>query len=1246
MTTKAAVVRQTVQLAIACVLVCLALPRPASAQVTTGAVFGTVKDAQGGVIPGVTLVLTSETRGTKTAPVVTNATGDYVFPNVTADRYTLDATMNGFKGVKRPGVVVSPGDRVALPLLTLEVGGATETVDVKGEAPVIQAQSGERSFTVETEAVQNLPVQNRTFSSLAAFAPGMSNSGGTNPARLGSGGANNATFDGIGIIDTGSNSIQLTMNMEAVAEVKVLTSSYQAEYGRSAGVQISAVTKSGTNQFRGSVYDVKRNSDWNANSWVNKQNGVAKTITKQDDWGYSLGGPMGKPGGSNKLFFFFSQEWRPRTTGGQVARYRVPTAAERAGDFSQSRDNNGNIYNLIKDPLSTSPCTAANNAGCFADGGVLGKIPAHRLYGVGLNILNMWPQPNDSAGYAASGSYNYSAIKPTVKSHGRQEAIRGDYQFNEKLRLSSKLITQDNSHEANNNDIRFGTGTTSLIPGFNDMVDWVPLMLQWSGSVNYTWNSTTFIEGSYGGFYNQIATTPIDAASNKNNVGLGGFPMLFPDANIIDPRFYSYRILNKLGGDAPPYFVDGRSLVPPTFTWGSRVANAPPNISDFGCCFTLNRVQNINISITKVMSRHTAKAGYYLDHSYKPQTAGVGSTGSYRGAVDFGNSTNNPLDTTFGFANAAVGSFTTYLQANRFLEGNYVYNNVEWFVQDNWKVNGKLTLDYGIRFVHQPPQYDTYGFSSQFFESEWKSSAAPTLYKPACAPGGVPGQSSCTGQNIRAQNTITGTILGPGSSSLVGQIIPGSGSTTNGVFPAGQSPNVKENYTWPSLVYAPRFGFAYDWSGTQKFVIRGGGGLYYDRPNGNSMFGQITNPPAQSSVTVTNGQLQTLSSGQAVSAPAGMSVFQFDAKTPMAFNSNIGVQIALPWSMALDAEYVGIRGQNLLATTDINAPDFGASYNAANWNPTTPVTASTLPGATALPVNFYRPFIGYGAINRNMTVGYNNFHSLQTSLNRRFSHGVSYTMNYTFSRDKGTAGNGVRIMRDSGGNIVLRPDQDTVNYQLTGSDRTHVVKANFVWDMPDLKRTGTATNVIGLIINDWQLSGVFTGGSGAPYTVGFSYQDGTNATVLTGTPNYNARIRLVGDPGKGCSNDPTRQFNTAAFAGPQPGSIGDESGLNYMRGCPDHTLDLAIARNIRLGKGRQLQIRAEMYNATNAVIFTGRNGTMNMSNINTSTAATNLPYDANGNVIPANIIPRSAGFGAVSNSNAARSVQLTIRFSF
>ena len=171
------------------------------------------------------------------------------------------------------------------------------------------------------------------------------------------------------------------------------------------------------------------------------------------------------------MFFFFTQEWRPRTAGGQVTRFRVPTELERQGDFSQSRDNNGDLFNL--DPrLHDRACRAraTDTRGCFQDGGVVGRIPQTRLYGIGLNVLKYWPLPNNSAGYAATDSYNYQSIKPTVSSRGRQEAIRGDYQFSPKLRVSGKLLTQDNSTQANNANIRFGTGTPRR--SFPDSTTW------------------------------------------------------------------------------------------------------------------------------------------------------------------------------------------------------------------------------------------------------------------------------------------------------------------------------------------------------------------------------------------------------------------------------------------------------------------------------------------------------------------------------------------------------------------------------------------------------------------------------------------------------------------------------------------------------------------------------------------------------------------------------------------------------
>ncbi len=270
------------------------VPCIAFGQVTTSTLLGTVKDAQGAVIPGVSVVLTSDTRGgLQVGEGVTDAQGNFVFPGTMPDTYSITVKLEGFKISKVSKIVVGAGDRIALPPFTLEVGTLAETVVVTADVQLIQAASGERSFTIPTQDVENLPISSRNFRDLAVLTPGVrANSAAmAGVERIGGGGYANIMMDGISAMDTGNNGQMIAMNTDAVAEVKVLTSAYQAEYGRSSGIQIMSVTKGGTNQFRGTVYDIERNSAWNANSEYNKQVGNPKSVSKQRDYGFSLGGP-------------------------------------------------------------------------------------------------------------------------------------------------------------------------------------------------------------------------------------------------------------------------------------------------------------------------------------------------------------------------------------------------------------------------------------------------------------------------------------------------------------------------------------------------------------------------------------------------------------------------------------------------------------------------------------------------------------------------------------------------------------------------------------------------------------------------------------------------------------------------------------------------------------------------------------------------------------------------------------------
>ena len=427
---------------LAILIAALSVTTLAEAQITTGTVFGTVRDSQGGAIPGASVVLISETRNTRMAPVITNASGEYSIPNVTADTYTLEVTMDGFKTITRRNIPVSGADRVAIPALDLEVGGRSEVVNVTAEAALIQAQSGERSAVVDTTQVQNLPISGRNFASVISTGiPGV-----TGTTRIGGGGQNNIMMDGISAMDTGNNGQMLQMNMDAIQEVKVLTQGYQAEFGRSSGLQISAVTKSGSNRFHGSVYEIRTDSTWNSVSWANQKNGTAPGVSKNDTFGYTIGGPVGRPGGANKLFFFYSHEYRPTTSGGNTRRFRLPTELELSGDFSQSIDNQGRPIPQLYDAATGLPktqCTGTVAApgistACFPGN----KIPANRQYGIGLAVLNQWKR----AGYAPNGinglDYNFETKDPVIKNLTTQPAIRGDYQFSANLRVTGKYAGQ------------------------------------------------------------------------------------------------------------------------------------------------------------------------------------------------------------------------------------------------------------------------------------------------------------------------------------------------------------------------------------------------------------------------------------------------------------------------------------------------------------------------------------------------------------------------------------------------------------------------------------------------------------------------------------------------------------------------------------------------------------------------------------------------------------------------------------
>jgi hypothetical protein len=1232
-------------LAILAAALILSISTPwAAAQLTLGTVSGSVRDAQAGVVPGASVSLISESRGTRLPESLSTESGEFVIPNVPPDTYTLEIAIPGFKTLRRTAIEVSPGDRLGLGALTIEVGGTAEAITVTEEITPLQSQSGEKSAIITPAEVQNLPLASRLFTNLSSVVPGV-----TGTARMGdsssySGGNSNIMMDGVSTMDTGNNATIISTNTESISEIKVLVSSYQAEYGRSSGLQISAVTKSGTNHFHGTGFLIMRQSGWNARNKTDILNGNPKAYLRQKDMGFTLGGPIGKPGRENqKLFFFFSDEFDPRSTtvtGGSVVNYRFPTALERKGDFSQSTDNNGNPFPYIKDPLSPSPCSAANTSGCFFDGGVLGRIPAGRVYPLGLNILSLYPMPNIST---PGLNYNYQGILPTQSITSQAPISKIDYQPSSKLRGSFKLSLWEQP-----NDIQTGT-----LPGFNDTKVYKKWFYTWASTVTYTINPTTFVEGTIGRSRNDLtgcfgpsfsaapgfctSAIPMDKVASLSGAGLTGLPSLFPDSGVLSKSYYAYQAMQSV--NSPIWDGTRMSLVPTFSSWGSRLANTPPNFPFPGWINT-NQTYDVAISLTKIKDRHTIKTGFYLNHSFKAQQS---LAGTWQGAVSFANDANNLLDSGFGFANAALGIFDSYNQLSKYVEGNYIYKNLEGFIQDNWRFNRKLTLDFGIRLVHQQPQYDAQGQGVNFLPDKWSLGNAPIYYLAGCAT------PACTGSNRQAKDPRTGQLLGPNTAVAIGTLVPGTGNLTNGLFASGTSPVPKTTYNWPMISPAPRFGAAYDVTGRQKIVLRGGAGLYFDRPSGNTIYSQISNPPNELAQTLFYSQFQTMGGLTTTGAP-NLNVYQLNSGLPSTWTWNGSAQVALPLGAVLDVTYSGEHGYNIVEQVNINTVDIGAAYLASNQDPT---VTSTLPGGAAVTQNMMRSYRGYGSINMMLPRGWITSHLLTVALNRRFSRGLQFGINDSILlKRKGDAG--ARIQHAADGSWSYRPDQAQADEQLNDYIPTrHTLKGDVVWSIPALSNAGSGyvRNVVHAVTRDWQLSGIWAANSPTAYNtttvtpVGYSFQNGAGSQNITGSPDFGGRVTVKSNPGSGCSGDIYRQFNTSAFTPPTFNSVGLESGAEYLRGCFFQQFDLALRREFRLGESRRLSLRVDAFNAFNQSHITGRNTTMTVTSP-TDPTIQNLPFDSSGNLIATRAQPRTAGFGEVNNYQAARTLQAWLRFTF
>lgn len=1186
-------------------LMILGLAADTRAQTTSASVSGTIQDEQEGVLPGVTVTLTSRTQG-NALTTTTDDEGRFVFGIVRPDTYTLQATLEGFKTLERTNVVVNANDRLSTGALAMEVGQMTEEVIVSSRVSELQTTSGERSFTLENEALTNIANNGRALFNFATLVPGAVPSGAAG-TEIGSvsgftvngqrPNSNNITIDGVANIDTGDNGGNMaTTNIDAVAEFKVLTNAYQAEYGRAVGAQLQVVTKSGSQDFHGSGYWYGRRSGWNANSWTNKR--VTPEIqppkTSRNDSGYTIGGPVFLPGVFNenktKLFFFFSQEHQRRTDPASERQARVPTALERRGDFSQSVDGSGNPFPYIRDFASGLPCSAADTRGCFRDGGVLGRIPADRLHAAGLAVLDIYPTANFSGG----AGLNFTSQDPN-SSPRREDLLRMDYQATDNWRITGRYMKTKE-------DILQAYGTTWAGNGSDQLP--TPVLFNHPGS-NYMLSATGVlspslsVELSWGRASNSLNYELQLDKLFRSAAGVSSLPLLFPEA---------------VQADYVPWFQFR----------GGRTGNAGQYQTDRGPFTNENITHDVLANVTKVWGAHASKAGVYFQHSYKPQSIFA----SFNSTINFADDANNPFDTGYGYANAATGVFNTYTQASKYALPEWRYKNYEFYLQDNWKAGRKLTLDYGVRFYYLTPQWDTTLQASNFLPDQFDANNAARLFTPVCI-----GASPCSGGNRRGMDPAlisAGAVPTAGNTvdgRFIGRLTPGS-DRFNGAFQAGQgiTEQLQDGNTFKA---SPRLGFVYDLTGEAETILRGGWGVFYDRPQGNMVFDMIANAPGVLNSTLQWGRLQELTAAGGDPFPTlSLNPTAYDFEPPKVTQWNLGVQRKLFRNFMYDLAYVGSKSDDLLRQVQLNAVPRGATFVAANQDPTRAPSAT--PGATALPNDLLRPYPGYGGIRMWEYSGYSNYHALQTGINRRFDNGFLFSFFYVWSKALGISND------DFSAGVPNVTDEEVrrLDYSYVSTDRPHNFVANFIYQTPEV-----SSGLLGAVANEWQISGVYRWTSGRPYGVGYSIP-GIGAANLTGNDgNPGARIVLTCDPGRGWSSDPYNQLNTSCFAPPQPGSDGAESARFFVRTPPIDNLDLSLSKVFSAPKGVRFEVRLDAFNALNHTQFTGVNATANFASV-TDRTITNLPRDASGS------LERPNGFGAINGVAPPRTLQLVTRVTF
>ena len=1139
-------------LCLALLLVCAGM---LCAQSSTGAVSGRVVDPSGAAIAGAEVrVINQVDQNTRT--FTTSASGDFLFPNLEPGAYTVLAKAAGFKQAERKDLQLFASDRLAVGDLKLEVGAVTETVEVVAEAAQIQTASAERSGVLDSKQVMELMARGRDVMALLQILSGVvdDNTGSdtlgqySTPTMAGTRSFyNSLNIDGISGNTARGRTAESPLNMDAIAEVKVLQNSYTAEYGPSAGGVINLVTKGGTQQFRGGAYYYNRNEAFNANTFFNNRATpyVKRQRYRYNTAGVNVGGPIYWPDHFNtnkqKLFFYFSLEILPNQSPNAISYFNVPTANERQGIFSRT----------IRDTVSGT--NFPNNT-----------IPASRIDPNSSKLLSIFPVSNtaDSRGnYYIAGSEDLPV---------KQELLRVDYNRSDKTRLWFR-VTGFSSHNK---------GRTS--PAINNQwgladVDYAQTMPQLGTRMTTIFSPTLINEATVG-------------------MNLWTEQQLLSDAGLKAYQRATYGIT------IPQTYPKNNPLgLLPAMSFGG--VTSPAQVAYDGRFPMVDDSTKFTIAddLTKIVRGHEFKAGVRLERALYNQYHQAGGS-NFPGAFAFGTDSANPLDSGYAYANVILGVYNTYTESTNRVDYAPITRIYEWYIRDHWKVRSRLTLDIGFRFTWALPQSPNNNNAGNFVPYLFNPAKATVLYRPAVVNG-----------DRVTINPITGAVVTP--AVLAGLIIPGSGDPLNGII-TPTTPGYPRAMVYSNgILTAPRFGLAWDPFGNGKTAVRLGGGFFYNPGADAGMLGNLFfNPPAIYNPTQYYGTVATAANGTGLLSPSSFSRdIDPHHKTVTSYHANFGIQRAIGFRTMLDVAYVGSFGRHLGEVLALNTPNYGANLLPQNQNPQT---------NTPLNDNYFRPFQGYSGIPQQIFEGNSSYHSLQITVNRRFSKGLQFGVSFTHSKAMGyaegdsTSTSGV----PSGTNSVARYlDRKVWNYGLMSYDRPNMLTFHFLWDVPRLSKL-LPNPVVKAVFDGWQISDVTSFIPGSALSVSMT----TSPTVNFFSGGDGARPLMIGNPNLPKDQRTfARWFNAAAFAEPIPitaaqcasgtcpaitfGNIGN-TPPGIIRGPGRNNWNTSIFKNFKVRERLNIQFRAKAYNAFNHAQFNGVDTTVqyNAAGVNTRSSTGNI----------------------------------------